>query len=64
LYIGEVVHHIDEDIHNNNPENLEVLGSQVDHAREHFTGSVQSQEHVAKRMASKRKTLKRLGRKR
>lgn len=36
LKTGEVVHHKDGDIHNNNPDNLEVLASQADHARLHM----------------------------
>lgn len=32
---GEVVHHIDGDIRNNNPDNLIVLASQVEHAALH-----------------------------
>jgi predicted nucleic acid-binding Zn ribbon protein len=34
---GEVVHHKDGNIHNNDPENLELLPSQADHARKHST---------------------------
>lgn len=34
---GEVVHHIDHDKKNNAPENLQVLASQAEHARVHFT---------------------------
>ena len=33
---GEVVHHIDEDKHNNNIENLAILPSQSIHAKVHF----------------------------
>ncbi len=33
---GEVVHHIDGDKRNNRPENIEVLSSQSEHAREHI----------------------------
>lgn len=33
---GEIVHHKDENIHNNHPDNLEVLASQSDHARHHM----------------------------
>ena len=34
---GEVVHHIDGDIHNNEPDNLEVL-SRLEHMRRHGLG--------------------------
>lgn len=34
---GEVVHHRDGDPTNNAPENLEVLSSQGEHVRRHFT---------------------------
>lgn len=33
---GEIVHHKDENIHNNHPDNLEVLSSQSEHARIHM----------------------------
>ena len=36
LIDGEVVHHIDFDRKNNNPNNLAVFPSQSDHARCHF----------------------------
>jgi hypothetical protein len=36
LLKGEVVHHIDEDKHNNNIDNLAVLPSQQIHAKVHF----------------------------
>ena len=35
LYDDEVVHHKDEDKHNNSPENLMVFRTQEDHARFH-----------------------------
>jgi hypothetical protein len=35
---GEIVHHDDENKRNNAPSNLDVLPSQADHARLHFTG--------------------------
>ena len=33
---GEVVHHMDENKHNNHPSNLAVLPSQAFHAKVHF----------------------------
>lgn len=36
LLKGEVVHHKDEDILNNSPDNLEILSSQAEHARIHM----------------------------
>ena len=38
LRAGEVVHHKDENKHNNSPDNLEVLGSQSEHAARHTKG--------------------------
>lgn len=35
---GEIVHHEDENKRNNAPGNLDVLPSQAEHARLHFTG--------------------------
>ena len=35
LKAGEIVHHIDENIHNNNPENLMVFATASDHLRYH-----------------------------
>lgn len=35
LYLEEVVHHIDGDVANNDPSNLEVLPSQAEHIRLH-----------------------------
>lgn len=35
---GEIVHHIDEDKHNNNIDNLAILPSQKYHAEVHFAG--------------------------
>ena len=37
---GEVVHHIDGNKRNNDPSNLQVLASQAEHARLHFTKKV------------------------
>lgn len=34
---GEVVHHIDGNPRNNNQDNLEILSSQAEHCRKHFT---------------------------
>jgi hypothetical protein len=53
---GEVVHHIDGNIRNNDPTNLQVLSSQADHARVHFTGIRQSAEHVRKRVEGRMKS--------
>ena len=36
LIKGEVVHHLDENILNNNPDNLQILPSQVEHAKIHM----------------------------
>jgi hypothetical protein len=36
LIKGEVVHHLDENILNNNPDNLEILPSQAEHAKTHM----------------------------
>lgn len=36
LIKGEVVHHIDGDIQNNHPDNLEVLSSQSEHIKLHL----------------------------
>lgn len=38
---GEVVHHLDENRQNNQPGNVEVLGSQSEHARRHNFGNFQ-----------------------
>ena len=35
LVEGEVVHHIDENIRNNNPENLMIFPSQAEHLAHH-----------------------------
>ena len=56
LMPGEVVHHRDDDGHNNAPSNLDVLPSQAEHARLHFTGTKQSPAHVAKRVAATAET--------
>lgn len=54
---GEIVHHDDLHKQNNIPGNLMVLPSQADHARLHFTGVKQSDEHVRKRVESRLRTL-------
>ena len=56
LASGEIVHHADEDKQNNADGNLEVLASQSEHARLHFTGKKQSPEHIRKRMESSHRT--------
>jgi hypothetical protein len=54
LLPGEVVHHIDGDKRNNNPENLMVFASQEEHAALHvreekfFFGTVLGQEVIPK----------------
>ncbi len=35
LKTGEVVHHIDGNVRNNNPENLRIFASQAEHAKFH-----------------------------
>jgi hypothetical protein len=57
LLPGEVVHHKDGNKLNFAPDNIEVLPSQGDHARHHFSGSKQSAEQVRKRVASRLRTL-------
>jgi hypothetical protein len=39
LLPGEIVHHKDENTRNNDPDNLELLPSQSDHAKVHAFGS-------------------------
>lgn len=48
LLPGEVVHHLDGDKRNNDPANLQVLPSQAEHARHHFTGKKFTADHVRK----------------
>lgn len=50
---GETVHHGDDDRSNNGPDNLEVLPSQAEHARRHFTGTKQSAEQIRRRIESR-----------
>lgn len=38
LLPGEIAHHKDENKQNNDPDNIEVLPSQAEHARLHFAG--------------------------
>lgn len=61
---GEVVHHRDEDPLNFTPDNIDVLPSQSEHARLHFTGTKQSPEHVRKRVEARLRTLREHGRQR
>ena len=56
---GEIVHHSDEAIHNNQPSNLAVIVSQAEHARLHFTGKKQSAEQIRKRVEATRRTKER-----
>ena len=35
---GEIVHHLDGDKHNNDPDNLRIFVNQAEHARYHFSG--------------------------
>lgn len=53
----EIVHHRDDSKQNNEPSNLDVLASQSEHAKLHFSGKKHSPEHIRKRMASKRLTM-------
>ena len=57
LLPGEVVHHLDENKRNCDPENLEVLPSQAEHTRMHFAGKRQSITHVRRRVESRRRTM-------
>lgn len=52
---GEVVHHQDEDKRNYEWGNLQVLPSQAEHARLHFKGQPHSEEHVQRRVESRRR---------
>jgi len=54
---GEIVHHEDENKLNAASDNIEVLPSQSEHARHHFTGRKQSPEQVRKRVEARRRTL-------
>ena len=44
LLPGEIVHHEDENIFNNNPENLKILNSQSDHIRIHLPEMLQARK--------------------
>lgn len=48
LLPGEIVHHKDENKSNNHPDNIEVLASQADHARLHFTGVKRTPKTICK----------------
>lgn len=48
---GAIVHHIDGNKQNWDPINLKIT-DHCGHAKIHFTGTKQSPEHIAKRMAS------------
>jgi hypothetical protein len=56
LMPGEIAHHIDEDKLNPAPDNIDVM-TQAAHASLHFKGRKHSAEHVAKRVASRKKTM-------
>ena len=45
---GEIAHHVDENKRNNDPSNVDVLPSQGDHARLHFTGSKRPPKLICK----------------
>lgn len=51
LESGELVHHMDENKHNFHPDNLELTDAST-HASHHFSGVVQSEQHVKKRVAA------------
>lgn len=55
---GEIAHHRDGNKKNNSPENIEVLSSQSEHARIHFIGTKQSQDHIRKRVESRALTIR------
>lgn len=52
----EIVHHDDENILNFDADNL-VLTDRSEHARHHFSGRKQSEEHVRKRVESRARTM-------
>jgi hypothetical protein len=58
LKAGEIVHHKDEAIQNNISSNLDVLGSQAEHARLHFRGKKQTPDHIKKRIEARMKTIR------
>jgi HNH endonuclease len=45
LLPGEVVHHIDENGHNNDPSNLQVFASQSEHMKHHMANTPRGEDH-------------------
>lgn len=45
---GEVVHHINGNMHDNRPENIKVFKSQAEHAAEHFKGAANPRSRAVK----------------
>ncbi|WP_229187736.1 HNH endonuclease [Bradyrhizobium oropedii] len=58
---GEIVHHADENIRNNDPSNLDVLPSQAEHARLHLKGRAHSPEHIRNAVESRRRNAQARG---
>jgi hypothetical protein len=57
LQPGEVVHHVNEVKQDYSADNLEVLPGQGEHARRHFSGVKQNDEHVRKRVEARKRTM-------